>query len=388
MQRFVVIHPGARDSYQVAIALQEAGALVALITDFHLAGKRGGRGLSVDKQEIARHTRRSVLASLASFPKRLNLCGQSTLPWDLQNSILGIQGGFTAVRKDAGVLAYSGAARTGFAADTARRVLFQFHPTPAHEAIIMKQDNEVASEIWGKVALTKTTPPPRSDRRTNWELFHADQILVASSFTAQGIVSAGISPTRIAVCPYGAPVVHRSIQRLAGPRRFLFVGQAIRRKGLHYLLEAWKRLAVPPTVATLDLVLSSIDDQLMAMTSPIGVRIHRRLPRAELDSLMEMCHVLVLPSLVEGFGLVITEALSRGLHVITTGNTGAPDLNAGKGAVSIVPPMDIGALERGITELIEFPPDSFESYAAAADRPWSVFRHEIRESLTGVSHQP
>ena len=50
------------------------------------------------------------------------------------------------------------------------------------------------------------------------------------------------------------------------------------------------------------------------------------LPHSQVLAEMEKHDVLVFPSLTEGYGLVILEALSRGLPVITTRNTGGPEV--------------------------------------------------------------
>jgi len=58
---------------------------------------------------------------------------------------------------------------------------------------------------------------------------------------------------------------------------------------------------------------------------PGKVVIRPSLPRPELFELFRRAGVLVFPSLCEGFGQVITEAMSQGLPVITTANTAGPD---------------------------------------------------------------
>jgi glycosyltransferase involved in cell wall biosynthesis len=49
-------------------------------------------------------------------------------------------------------------------------------------------------------------------------------------------------------------------------------------------------------------------------------------PHAEVLRLMRTCDVFVLPSIVEGRALVIQEAMSQGLPILITANTGAEDL--------------------------------------------------------------
>jgi glycosyltransferase involved in cell wall biosynthesis len=60
--------------------------------------------------------------------------------------------------------------------------------------------------------------------------------------------------------------------------------------------------------------------------------------------------IFIMPSLVEGFGLVYVEALAQGCHVIGTANTGLPDLHLDDGAHSLVEPGNIAALSEIISK--------------------------------------
>jgi alpha-maltose-1-phosphate synthase len=68
---------------------------------------------------------------------------------------------------------------------------------------------------------------------------------------------------------------------------------------------------------------------------------------------MRQHDVLVFPSLFEGFGLVIGEALSQGLPVITTANTGGPDILRDGQDGFIVPIRDSEAIAQRLLQLHE-----------------------------------
>jgi glycosyltransferase involved in cell wall biosynthesis len=59
---------------------------------------------------------------------------------------------------------------------------------------------------------------------------------------------------------------------------------------------------------------------------PGKVVVRPSVPRGELDDIYRRASVLVFPSLCEGFGMVITEAMAYGVPVITTNNTGGTEL--------------------------------------------------------------
>ena len=158
-------------------------------------------------------------------------------------------------------------------------------------------------------------------RRKDLELAEADCVVVASSFTRRSL-----APLPRASPPHrGRPVWSTAADRpRAGsggrhrsrPLRALFVGHLSQLKGLADLHEAMARVRgwsrSPWSARRTRTDCPALDRVIEA---------HRWIPpvpHARVLELMTEHDVLVLPSIVEGFGLVITEALSRGLPVITT----------------------------------------------------------------------
>src|SRR5206468_9345000 len=76
------------------------------------------------------------------------------------------------------------------------------------------------------------------------------------------------------------------------------------------------------------------------------------LPHQQILKLMHEHDVLVFPSLFEGFGLVITEAMSQGTPVITTERTVGPDIIDHGQNGWIVEAGSTEALQQAIEELI------------------------------------
>lgn len=168
------------------------------------------------------------------------------------------------------------------------------------------------------------TPAKRAWK--NEEIALADRILVASSFTAATLREYPGTLPPVQVIPYGTPPVAAAPptpRAIGAPLRVIFVGGLSQRKGLSDLfaavdgLGAAVRLTVvgrrPAGCAALDAALGR--HRHLATLSPAGVLAELR-----------QHDVLVFPSLFEGFGLVITEALSQGLAVVTTPHTAGPDL--------------------------------------------------------------
>jgi len=100
---------------------------------------------------------------------------------------------------------------------------------------------------------------------------------------------------------------------------------------------------------------------------------------------------LVFPSLFEGFGLVITEAMSQGMPVITTDRTAGPDLiTHGKDGWLIEAGSTI-ALQQAIEKLLDQPDlvtaAGLAAIATARKRPWFCYGKELTSALKGVIHE-
>src|SRR6202012_4576737 len=138
-----------------------------------------------------------------------------------------------------------------------------------------------------------------------------------STFSRQTFIDQGLDPARLKVVPYGvATAVRREpVDRPKDSFRVLFVGQVHLRKGLRYLIEAFRKLNHPGK--ELWIVGPETDQTGIAdLMLPDGVRFLGVLKGEALDHAYRSCHVFVLPSIEEGFGLVIGEALAQGLPVI------------------------------------------------------------------------
>jgi starch synthase len=165
--------------------------------------------------------------------------------------------------------------------------------------------------------------------RKDEELRLADRILVASSFTRQTLQECPFPIAPIAVIPYGANDMFSSQDKVARSSedhalRVLFVGGLSQRKGIADLFDAVELIA---PLVKLTVIGRKPAETCVALDS--ALKKHRwieSLPREKILAEMRAHDVLVFPSLFEGFGLVVTEALSQGIPVITTPHTCGPDV--------------------------------------------------------------
>jgi glycosyltransferase involved in cell wall biosynthesis len=165
-------------------------------------------------------------------------------------------------------------------------------------------------------------------RRAEWEC--ADIVIAASQFTRDSFARAGLDVAKVRIVPYGAPPVAARDVALGGPPadqplRFLWAGTFSIRKGAHYLLEAWRDGGFGRH-ARLQVFGAQGLPQRLLQPAPEGVEFHGSIPRDQLMARYAAGDALLFPTLCDGFGMVATEAWSRGVPVVTTDCAGVSDL--------------------------------------------------------------
>lgn len=192
---------------------------------------------------------------------------------------------------------------------------------------------------------------------------HADLVLCPSESTRRDCIAVGIEAARVRVVPWGvdpAPPLddHRAAAVLArhgltSARYVLFVGTIEPRKNLAALASAFQRLD------SLDLTLAIVgpsgwNEDLSTLVAPIGerVRVLGHVARRELDVLYARSAVFCYPSLLEGFGMPVLEAMAAGAAVITSSGTATEEVAGAAGV--LVDPHDpvalAGAIERVVSD--------------------------------------
>lgn len=372
-----------RDGYQVPLALHEAGLLDALVTDFYRPDSAHVPAFLARRHVDGLPSAKAV-NSWPSFAGQLLL--HATGLWNDRTSratdrLLAATAGRVARRSGAHLHCYDGYLPAERAIPAGRRrIVFAYHPPPALGLDILAADAARFPEVAASFARERHARAPGDWTR-------ADAVVCASTVTRRALEHEGCPPERIAVVPYGIdPVDAVPTPPRTGRAEFLFVGQGIQRKGLHHLLAAWRRAALRD--ARLTLVCHALDPGFDTLTSAPGVRLLGRQPRAALAALYAAADLFVMPSLVEGFGLVYGEALAHGCHVIGTPNTGLPDWRLPATAATLVPVGDpdalAAALTRGRDAALAGTLDRAAIRAAAATWSWADFRQAIAAHARGV----
>jgi len=225
-------------------------------------------------------------------------------------------------------------------------------------------------------------------RHAEWHC--ADVVIAASNYTKESFAHSGFDVGKVQVVPYGAPALTASDLALSGgsptdaPLTLMWAGTFGLRKGAHHLLEAWKagdfgrhaRLKVFGTLALPDRVLRPL---------PYGIELNRAISHAKLMEKFRECDALVFPTLCDGFGMVVTEAWSAGMPVITTPCAGAADLlKPGQNGI-LVRAGDPGAIAESIgwclSHRSELRAMRESALATAAGWQWIDYRRALARTL-------
>lgn len=220
--------------------------------------------------------------------------------------------------------------------------------------------------------------------RAEWQT--ADVIACGSEFVRRSIGAVGGPIEKCVVVPYGVEGPERHRPERAGPRRrVLFAGQVGIRKGAHILAEAARRLARHPIeirmVGVVKLPRAIID------RFPANVRVVGAVPRPEMEAHFQWADVLCLPSFCEGSALVTYEAMSRGLPVVTTENTGSLVRDGENGL--LVPVGNAEALAEALVSAQTHPFPGLQRDARVDPPDWSfeAYRHRLLRLVRGGARE-
>lgn len=162
------------------------------------------------------------------------------------------------------------------------------------------------------------------DNRRDYEI--ADYIITPSTFSRETFIKQGIDANKLVVIPYGCNVENfYPIERESdGKFRVIYVGSLCLRKGVRYLIEAFKEIDNPNIEL---LLIGKIEKELeeYMRNIPNNIKHIQYIHNKELNNYYAQSDLFVLPSLSDSFSLATLEAMSSGLPVIVSENVGAKD---------------------------------------------------------------
>ena len=265
-----------------------------------------------------------------------------------------------------------------------------------HHAHVLEQERLLQEEA--AACGLRYTPiySPAQVKRQLQEFEEVDVILCPSGAVQESFERAGLPARKLLVVPHGVDLSAGAAEKKralgpAGPLRILYVGQLHYRKGLRYLAEAMQGLVpdeVQCRVVGPDFGLSGL------AAAPGSERFVKTGSKKDGDLLAEYAEadVFVLPSLEEGFGLVVLEAMRAGLPVIITSAVGAKDFVTDGVEGWVVPPANPEALREKIRWMQLHPTERQAMGRAAAERArsaggWTASARRLVEALSAKAKE-
>jgi glycosyltransferase involved in cell wall biosynthesis len=360
LPKVVVCHRGSRDYYEAAVAFAEAGLLETLVTDIYLSPK----SLPFSETLYRRYPKFFARSHPGLPPNQVitpPACMLDSIltrtPFDSRerqirlDRAIGRRGRLEAIRRQAALFSYSYYAAEAFAEGEPRppfRFLFQLHPHPATVRKIFLDEIQRQPRFGASLKWENELGAPEDHfQRLCSESRLANGWVVASSYTAATLAENGVPRDQIHVVPYGVDFTQfpcrTSPPPETGPFRVMWVGSMTQRKGLSYFLDAIAALP-QENLEVLICGYFDIDADVIRERGIRSIRVLKGLPTAALTAELRAADLFVLPSLAEGFGHAIIEALASGLPVLTTASTCAPDVMIDGRHGFIVPIRDSHAL--------------------------------------------
>lgn len=269
--------------------------------------------------------------------------------------------------------------------------LFTVYEQPSqHHAffsIIARQQIALYPELKGVSSeLLINEKAERRNNRRDEELKLASLILCNSTFTKRTLIAGGADPKKIRVIPLAFPPVKpKHYDPEPGPCIFLYAGNQSLRKASHILYMAWRKCNFTEEEATLWLIGKMLLPEQLRRDLPGKVMIKENIPHTEMMQLYTHADVFVLPTLADGFGMVVTEAMSQGVPVIASENSCGPDIiEHGKNGW-IVPAGEVDALAIQMRWCVDNR-DKVTAFGKAASKKalswqWPQYRQKLSETI-------
>lgn len=267
--------------------------------------------------------------------------------------------------------------RLGLASLGDLRTALQHHaPDILHTHLI--HADTLGTLVAGKTALISTRHNDDAFRRrtliqalTRWQWHKARAGIAISEHLRQFCISVeGAPPAKIQTIRYGlqanafnlaqAQTQRAELCRLAGlPDSSLILGMVCRlieQKGISYALHAFSQLSAEfPQAHLLILGDGALKDDLVRLSRGLGLaeRAHFLGWRSDAAHLMAGFDLFLMPSLWEGFGLVLLEAMAARLPIIASAVSAIPEVVIHQHNGLLVPPRDVPALVEALRLLMQ-----------------------------------
>jgi glycosyltransferase involved in cell wall biosynthesis len=233
---------------------------------------------------------------------------------------------------------------------------------------------KILSEGFAEVGLGSPRFHPKVVAQEIAEYHEADAIAVPSSFARRSFLAEGVPEEKLIMVPYGADLsAFRPLPKEDEKFRVIFCGGLTIQKGVHCLLQAYSELRLPNAELWL---LGSVNEEIRPFLERYrraDIVVHGPKPHSQLLWYYSQGTIFCLPSLQDGFGMVLLEAMACGLPAICTTNTAGEDVIREGVDGFVVPIRDVQALKERIQWAYDHRSQCLDMGRAARERVSSGF---------------
>jgi len=216
------------------------------------------------------------------------------------------------------------------------------------------------------------------------EIESADLVLCPSNFVRDSMVQNGIPEEKCFVSHFGvdSEIFKKRIKLPENPR-FICVGSLTLRKGHQYLFRAFKKVKAVLPNAELVCIGGIHPDFKIEMKNWWGTfEYHPTMSHTRLAEMLTQCTAFVFPSLEEGFARVLSEAMSAGLPILASYESGATTIIRDGVNGIIVKPRDIDGMASAMIKIAQNHDLNFSLGDAAYDvgaksNTWADYAHRL-----------
>lgn len=192
----------------------------------------------------------------------------------------------------------------------------------------IRYQDRIVTEEYQRWGVEREVVDPYFVRREESEYAQADAITVPSTFALRTFLEMGVPKEKLHQIPYGVRL--ERFRRMGEPPRdsfqVLFAGTVSLRKGIPYLLEAFRAFRHPHKRLRLVGPVLPEMEEVFRRFDMTDIELVGRVPQAKMAEYMSTSHVMVLPSIEEGLALVQGQAMACGCPLISSTHAGGEDL--------------------------------------------------------------
>lgn len=413
--KIVVAHPGRQHSYRLASALKKQGFLLQYITTIYskktsLLMKIVKLFLSADNKMRANKRCNPDLndTDVTLFCEYTGLLEALIVRLDKSQNIYRIFSDWNSNRFGVKVAKYAikNNADAVVCYDSNATACFSYLKMKAPHIIRIMDVSSTARPYRKRIYEKEIVKSGRSELKVQneylWnenclksfqqEIDDTELFFCPSTFVKESLMACNVSPNSIAIIPYGTNIrsdIIRPILHKDDVIHFLFVGQVNYNKGVPYLLEAFNVLEEDRTHLTIVGAYNPVDWYVEKYVEKQNISFMGSVTFDKMMSIYEKSDVFVFPSFSEGMALSGIEAMSCGLPIICTHNSGVSDLvhNGENGFVVIA--GNVHAISEKMKWFMDNPEricDMGESARQAAKKyTWERYEDDIVNAIRQIN---